>query len=301
MKGTCALLPSLFISHGAGPAFFMKAGSNDMFKPIDMNSQPALEFKAVGEHPVANGLPEAPDAIVLISAHWEEPDAIHVLATPKPPLLFDYYGFPPETYQLSYPAPGNPGLAREIVDLINAELAAHTEFPARAALDTSTRGWDHGVFIPLLLLYPKANIPVVQVSLHSSLNPELHVAIGRAIGPLRAKNVLILGSGQATHPMATRGSGDPAAVPKFMAWLEAVVGEGPNDTRLQRLVGGFKDPRVVPLIRANHNPRTEHFAPLFVVLGAAQGAPGRDLFHHGPGHDLRFANGAFSLASWLFG
>ena len=298
MRSSCILAPTLFLSHGAGPAFFMD-GQGSMFSDIDEHSVPAKAFREVGKNPEAHGLPASPDAIVIVSAHWEEGDAIHVMGTEKPKLLFDYSGFPRETYSLSYPAPGNPALAKEIVQMINTEFEKKAETPVRATLDLSSRGWDHGVFLPLLLLYPKANIPVVQISLHESLDPNLHVSLGQALSPLRAKNILIVGSGQATHPMSTRKGG--SQIGSFMKWLESVLLSGSSESRADRLIGGLKDDSIRPLIRYAHNPRIEHFMPLFTVVGASSGTTGKELFSHAGGKDWRFVDGSFSLATYIFG
>jgi len=148
--------------------------------------------------------------------------------------------------------------------------------------------------------YPKADIPVVQISLHSSLNPALHAALGRALQPLRSRNVFILCSGQTTHPMATRSGGLKAA--QFEDWLETVLYEGPADNRVDRALAGFADANVLPLIRFAHNPRTEHFTPLIVALAASGGSRARELFGHSRknGTNWNVLGGAFSLASFIF-
>ena len=133
---------------------------------------------------------QRPKAIVVISAHWETQRPT-VNANPAPPMLFDYYGFPEHTYHLSYPAPGSPALAKRIGELLGkAGIATDSD---------ASRGFDHGVFVPFLLIYPKADIPIVQLSLQSDLNPAAHIAIGRALAPLRDEGVLIVGSGMSYH------------------------------------------------------------------------------------------------------
>ncbi len=133
-----------------------------------------------------------PDAIIIISAHWEEP-VIAITAAQLPSLLFDYYGFPPETYRYQYPASGNPELAERV-----HEMLRQAEIDAR--LDHE-RGFDHGVFVPLLLMYPDASTSCIQVSLSTSLDPTFHVRIGQALNKLRSENLLILGSGFSFHNM----------------------------------------------------------------------------------------------------
>ena len=142
-------------------------------------------------------LPDPPKAIVVISAHWEsDNDKIKITSSEKPSILFDYYGFPPETYHYEYPARGDPDLATRIQDYMNKEGIKSEK--------DNARGFDHGVFVPLLLMYPQAQIPVVCVSLHRSLDPVLHMKIGKALAPLREEQVLILGSGYTFHNMQVR-------------------------------------------------------------------------------------------------
>ena len=132
--------------------------------------------------------------LTRLSAHWEEKSHT-VLTSPSPPLLFDYYGFPPEAYQLSWPAPGAPAVAERVQRLLSA-----------TGLPTTTdahRGYDHGVFVPMLVAFPDASIPVTQVSLLSSLDPAAHVALGKALAPLRDDNILILGSGFSFHNLGS--------------------------------------------------------------------------------------------------
>ena len=136
---------------------------------------------------------EKPDAIVVISAHWEEP-VIAITAAASPPLLFDYYGFPAETYEYRYPAPGNPELAGRVAGLLQG-----------AGIDSRLdhqRGFDHGIFVPLMMMYPEADIPCIQISLAASLDAAEHVRIGQALSCAeRQENLLILGSGFSFHNM----------------------------------------------------------------------------------------------------
>jgi aromatic ring-opening dioxygenase catalytic subunit (LigB family) len=139
-------------------------------------------------------LPDPPKAIVVVSAHWEsDNDNIKITSSANPSMLFDYHGFPPETYHYEYPAKGDPDLATRIQDILNKEGIGSEK--------DNVRGFDHGVFVPLLLMYPQAKIPVVCVSLHRSLNAEIHMKIGKALSPLREEKVLILGSGYTFHNM----------------------------------------------------------------------------------------------------
>jgi aromatic ring-opening dioxygenase catalytic subunit (LigB family) len=131
-----------------------------------------------------------PKALLVISAHWEEASPT-VMTAARPALLYDYYGFPPESYQLTWPAPGSPELAARVRTLLAA-----AGFESR---EDGTRGFDHGTFIPLKLSYPKAEIPTLQLSLKAGLDPEQHLALGRALAPLRDEGVFILGSGMSFH------------------------------------------------------------------------------------------------------
>jgi aromatic ring-opening dioxygenase catalytic subunit (LigB family) len=208
------------------------------------------------------GLPERPKAILMISGHWEEP-VFTVGSSPRPPMLFDYYGFPEETYRLRFDAPGSPALAARVRELLGAAGFPTAEDPER--------GYDHGVFVPLLLSTPDADIPVVQLSLRADLDPQAHLAAGRALAPLRDEGVLIVGSGMSWHNM--RGF-SPAFTPKslaFDAWLgEAIADPARRDEAIRHW-------DQAPYAREAH-PREEHLAPLFVAAGAAAGETGRVAF-----------------------
>ena len=145
---------------------------------------------------------EKPSAIVVVSAHWEEPEAT-VTAHPKPPLIYDYYGFPAKSYSLEYPAPGDPELAARLV-------VALAEKGVSAVLDHE-RGFDHGLYIPLLLMYPEADIPCIQLSLLSSLDPEKHIRIGEALSGLARDDIMVLGSGFSFHNLKVLLGGDARA------------------------------------------------------------------------------------------
>ena len=246
-------LPTLFIPHGAGPCFFMDWTRG----PADTWDKTAAWLKGV-----VAGLPERPKAILVVSGHWEEP-VFTVGSAPRPPMVFDYYGFPEETYRLSFAADGSPVLAARVRQLLGA-----AGFPT--AEDTK-RGYDHGVFVPLLLATPDADIPVVQLSLRHDLDPQAHLAAGRALAPLRDECVLIVGSGMSWHNM--RGF-SPAFTDRskvFDAWLETAIAD--PATRDAALAHWDK----APYAREAH-PREEHLAPLFVAAGAAEGEPGRVAF-----------------------
>ncbi|RJP86402.1 MAG: dioxygenase [Desulfobacteraceae bacterium] len=201
-----------------------------------------------------------PDAILVISAHWEESTAT-LSGAPAPPMLYDYYGFPDEAYEINYPAPGNPGLADRI-----AGLLIKNSIPARIDLQ---RGFDHGVFIPLKLMYPEADIPSLQLSLLRGLDPAAHIALGKALRELTDENILVIGSGFSFHNMGAfsrRGINAPdPANDAFQNWLiEVCAGPISRSEREQLLIDWQK----APSARYCH-PREEHLLPLHVCLGMA--------------------------------
>jgi len=204
-----------------------------------------------------------PDAILVVSAHWEEPE-VRVIAGASPGLLYDYYGFPEEAYRIRYPAPGAPGLA----DRILAALG-RAGIPARPE---GERGFDHGVFVPLALMYPEADVPCVQISLIRGLDPRAHLELGRALSALEGEDLLILGSGFSFHNMReffAGGAGGPDSRNEaFQAWLAESCAspaiEPPE--RLGRLEGWERAPHA----RYCH-PRAEHLLPLHVCAGFAGG------------------------------
>lgn len=248
-----APMPTFYIPHGGGPCFFMDWDPADTWVPMG-NWLKSL----------AGTLERKPAAILVISGHWETA-AFAVTASAAPPLIYDYYGFPPHTYQLRYDAPGAPLMAARAMELLQA-----------AGLPTGadpTRGLDHGTFIPFKLIYPDADIPIAQLSLHAGLDPALHLAAGRALAPLRDEDVLIVGSGMSVHNM--RGYGDPAFTPaseRFDSWLRQTVA-APAPERDRALTAWSE----APAARLSH-PREEHLLPLMVAAGAAGTAPGRTVF-----------------------
>jgi aromatic ring-opening dioxygenase catalytic subunit (LigB family) len=238
-------LPVVYLPHGGGPWPFMDMpiGSPEEFEKLTVYLQ---QLKVLPKTP--------PKALLVVSAHWEEPVPT-VMSSPKPPMLFDYYGFPPETDRLTWPAPGNPELAQRVRGLLEK---AGFQTGADAA-----RGFDHGTFVPLKLTYPQAEIPTVQLSLKEGLNPAEHLAMGRALAPLRDEGVFIIGSGMSYHNMRGFGPGGRASSETFDAWLrEAVAAEpGTRDELLSTWASA-------PAARQCH-PREEHLLPLMVIAGAA--------------------------------
>jgi aromatic ring-opening dioxygenase catalytic subunit (LigB family) len=251
-------LPSFYIPHGAGPCFFMDWSV--MGRPADEWDRTAAWLRGI-----ADTLPARPKAIVVISAHWEE-SAFTAVSGAAPAMIYDYSGFPPATYELKYPAPGAPALAQRIVDLLTA-----AGLPARA---DPARGLDHGVFIPLLLIYPDADIPVVPLSLRTGLDPDEHFAAGAALRALRDEGVLIVGSGMSYHNMhAFRTPAATAPSETFDEWLTgAIEGADPGARR-----AGLAHWAEAPAARDAH-PREEHLIPLMVAAGAAGDDTGRRVF-----------------------
>ncbi|MTJ79416.1 MAG: dioxygenase [Telmatospirillum sp.] len=247
--------PSIYLPHGGGPCFFMDPPEDDPARWIAM----ADYLSSLPGH-----LPARPDALLVISAHWECPRPT-LLSAPAPGLLFDYYGFPPHTYTLTYPAPGAAGLIPRVRTLLEGAGIASDEDPAR--------GYDHGVFVPLKVAFPDADIPILQLSLQKGLDPARHIAIGRALEPLRDANVAVIGSGLSFHNLG--GLGDPAlnrSATAFDEWLTDAV-QKPAAERGSALEAWS----AAPGARASH-PREEHLLPLMVAAGAAGDDPGRQVF-----------------------
>jgi aromatic ring-opening dioxygenase catalytic subunit (LigB family) len=236
--------PALFIPHGGGPCFFM---------PDPHGTWRGMEAYLKN---IAGSLPAKPRAILVVSGHWEGPAFTFTGKDEHPGLMFDYYGFPPETYKLTWPARGAPWLAERGRELIEA-----AGLPA--AIDPE-RGFDHGVFVPLKVAFPEADIPVVQMSLHASLDPAVHLAAGRALAPLRDEGVLLIGSGMSFHNL--RAYGDPRVrqpAAEFDSWLIQAA-EAPASERAHLLAQW----QAAPWARLCH-PREEHLLPLMVAAGAS--------------------------------
>jgi len=203
---------------------------------------------------VGSRVGEIPKAVLVISGHWEAPE-FAITGSAHPSLIYDYSGFPPETYQIKYDAPGSPELAKRVVGLLK-----DASLPARV---DPQRGFDHGVFIPFKLVYPEANVPIVQMSLKSGLDPAAHLAAGRALSTLRDEGVLIVGSGMSYHNLRSFfAGGENSASDRFDAWLTDAV---TSQDRAQKLMNWG----AAPSARDAH-PREEHLIPLMVVAGAGE-------------------------------
>ena len=246
-----ARMPALYIPHGGGPSFFMTGERKQLFQQTE-------DFlRAIDQY-----LPALPSAILIVTAHWEAPVPSFTSGA-SPALIYDYYGFPPETYALQYAAPGQPALAAKA-----AQLLVQAGFSARTDAEY---GWDHGVFIPLKVMYPEANIPVVAMSLQDDLDPGLHCQLGRALSSLRDEGVLILGSGMSYHNLRDFAGQAPASY-AFHDWLDQAL-SGNWASRTDQLSHW----RVAPGGVASH-PREEHLLPLMVASGAGTDAPGRAIW-----------------------
>lgn len=256
-------MPTLFISHGA--------------PDMGLTRPPVAAFLA--------GLPASlprPRAILCISAHWETRQPALTAAT-RPATIYDFYGFSPELYRITYGAPGDERLARKVLEMLEAA-------GVDAGLDPG-RGLDHGAWVPLRLMYPKADVPVVQLSIQPHRGAEHHLALGHMLEPLRAEGVLILGSGGATHNLREFHNYAMDAPPvdraaAFERWVNQCIATGDTASLCR-----FGD--AGPHARWNH-PSVEHFLPLFVPLGASGGDPGSRLHHS-------FTYGVLSMAAYGWG
>ena len=251
---TSSRLPTYFISHGGGPWPWMKQ---------EMGSAYAQLEAALADMPRQLG--RKPRAVLMVSAHWEEA-AFTVMGNLAPPMIYDYGGFPAHTYQVHYDAPGSPALARRVMALLEG-----AGLPV--ALDIE-RGFDHGTFSPMVAIYPQADVPVVQLSLLRGLDPAVHLALGRALAPLRDEDVLIIGSGLSYHNLRNFGPQAHDVSKAFDDWLDATVVQGAPANRARQLEAWASAPEA----RVAH-PREEHLIPLMVAVGSAEGDVGERIYH----------------------
>jgi 4,5-DOPA dioxygenase extradiol len=234
-------MPTLFVSHGS-----------PLLAVVDSAARRFLQN-------LGPRLP-APTSVIAVSAHYDTP-AVEITAAAQPETIHDFGGFPDALYRLQYPAPGNPELARDVAARLNAAgISARVE---------RSRGLDHGAWIPLMLMLPAADVPVLQMSIGTRRSPEQHFAMGRALRPLRESGALILGSGGATHNLAlyahARGRRDESAPPE---WVEAFNEWTAGAIAARRFDELFRYAELAPYAAQNH-PTPEHYLPLFVTLGAA--------------------------------
>lgn len=246
-------MPSIFISHGGGPWPWMEWGAQSPYEGLE---------RYLKELPAS--LPAPPKAILIISGHWEEQD-FTIMTHPQPPMFYDYYGFPEATYQVQYPALVSLPLVARVKELLKEGGIKLNEDPKR--------GLDHGVFVPLAVSYPRADVPIAQLSMKKSYDVQEHLELGRALAPLRDEGILIVGSGLSYHNL--REFGQPRAIPAsqlFDDWLAETLTGSPS-ARSEKLIHWSE----APAARLAH-PREDHLIPLMVAVGAAEKATGRKVY-----------------------
>ena len=223
-----------------------------------------------------------PEAVLMVSAHWEEPE-FSLMTSARPPMLYDYFNFPENTYRVSYPAPGAPpGLAEKTEALlVDAGIAVRRN---------PSRGYDHGTFVPMHVAWPNADVPILQLSLKGGLDPCEHLAAGRALAPLRDQGVLVVGSGSSYHNLRALGPEGRVPSAAFDAWLSRTL-EGDEPQRRSAALTAWAS---APAARQSH-PREEHLIPLMVAVGAAESEPATR-FHH---QNDFFGSG--TVSSFMFG
>ena len=246
--------PVDFISHGGGPWPWIQEERETVYARL------GAAFAAI-----IPSLAQRPQAILMLSAHWEE-SAFTVQASPNPGMVYDYYGFPDNTYSIRYASPGSPALAQRVMRLLQES--------GIAARSDAERGYDHGMFAPMQVMNPAADIPVVQLSLKTGLLPHEHIALGRALRPLRKEGVFIVGSGLSYHNlrMFNRLAERPSA--EFDAWMQKTVTQTHGKER-DALLEHWE---TAPSARVCH-PREEHLIPLMVAAGCAEDQYGACTFN----------------------
>jgi aromatic ring-opening dioxygenase catalytic subunit (LigB family) len=264
-------LPTYFVSHGGGPWPWIKDQLPGDWSVLEQSLQA-----------IPTELGAAPRAVLVVSGHWEEAE-FTVQGHPQPPMLYDYGGFPEFTYRIHYSAPGSPGTAGRVAELLGAAGIPH-------AIDDD-RGFDHGVFAPLYVMYPNADVPVLQLSIKKGYDPAAHLAAGRAIAPLRDEGVLIVGSGFTYHNLRDFGPGGEVASREFESWLTDALVDTSDADRVDCLLHWEQAPGA----RHSH-PAEDHLIPLMVVVGAAEHEPGARIYY-----EDHFMDAALTSASYRFG
>ena len=261
-------LPTYFISHGGGPWPWLP----------DMRKGMALLEKSLAAMPAEIG--ETPKAILMVSGHWEQDD-FAIMSSPAPGMVYDYGGFPAFTYQIKYSSPGAPKVAERVFELLKAAgLPTHLDH---------ARGYDHGVFAPMQVMYPAANVPLLQVAIQHSYDPAAHIALGRALAPLRDEGEMIVGSGLSYHNM--RGFGPQGKLPsaEFDGWLNQALMSTPAK-RIEMMLDWEK----APSARACH-PQEDHLVPLFAAVGAAENEKATRVYYD------QAVFGSITASSYRFG
>ena len=267
---TTSALPTYFISHGGGPWPWMKHEMAGQYDHLEA---------ALREMPRQLGA--TPRAVLMVSAHWEE-RVFTVMTHPSPPMIYDYGGFPDYTYHIQYPAPGAPQVAQRVVALL-----------AAAGIDCAVdaeRGFDHGLYAPMVVMYPNADMPVLQLSLKRGLDPREHLALGRALAPLRDEGILVVGSGLSYHNLRMFGPAAREPSAAFDDWLLRSLSASDPGQRTAALVAWEQ----APAARQAH-PREEHLLPLMVVVGAAEEGVATRVYH-----EPDFFGG-ISVSNYMFG
>lgn len=245
-------MPTFYISHGGGPWPWVP-----QLRQIFSNLEASFRE-------MVKDLPEKPKAIVMISGHWEA-NEVRVMSSDAPPMEYDYSGFPPETYQIKYASPGAPALADRILGLLQ-------DAGIRAAPD-AMQGYDHGTFVPAFVMYPEAEVPLIQISMLHSYDPSAHFEIGRALAPLRDEGVLIIGSGLSYHNMQKMNPAAKVPSAGFDAWLGEALAKD-SKARTADLLAW----EGAPYARECH-VKEDHLVPIFVALGAAEEARATRVYH----------------------
>ncbi|QGZ41718.1 aromatic ring-opening dioxygenase catalytic subunit (LigB family) [Pseudoduganella flava] len=262
-------LPTYFLSHGGGPWPWMKTEFGSAYDVLEASLRD-----------IPRQLGGKPRAVLAVTAHWEGAQFL-LSSGAQPGMIYDYGGFPPHTYQIRYPAPGSPELAAQARELLaQAGIAADLD---------AQRGFDHGTFSALYPVFPDADVPIVQLSLQRGLDPQQHLAAGRALRPLREQGVLIVGSGLSYHNLRAFNGAGAAASHQFDGWLRQAMALPPAERAL-----ALANWEQAPSARAAH-PREEHLLPMMVALGAAEEAPATVVYHE----DDFF--GALAVTSFRFG
>jgi len=259
------LPPTLFLSHGAPTLLLDDCPTSEFLRAFG----PTLE---------------RPRAILMISAHWEAGES-RLLGASRPDTLHDFYGFPPALYAMRYPAPGATALIETLQETLTAA--------GFKVLIDDARGYDHGVWVPLKLMFPAADIPIAQVSINPDQSPLHHWRLGRALGMLRNQGVLVVGSGSITHNLgdfrSNRAGSDTPVMPyaqEFVEWFDEALTAQATDRLLAY--------RTQAPHAARAHPTDEHLLPLFVALGAAGVAWTATRIHQG------FMYGAIGMDAYLF-
>lgn len=266
-----ARLPTYFLSHGGGPWPYM---TGEFRRNFDKLEQSLVDMRAE--------LRNVPRAVLVVSGHWEK-EGFAISSSIKPSMVYDYCGVPEYLYHITYNAPGSPKLAQRVQALLHT-----ANIEAQLYL---SRGFDHGTFSIMKPLYPQGELPVVQLSLHAGFDPELHLAVGRALAPLRDEGVLIIGSGLSYHNLREmQGTGGHQSSRRFDQWLQETLVHAAPDERTARLLKWTQ----APFARAAH-PREDHLIPLMVVVGASEAESGAVTYH-----EADFAGG-LTASSFRFG